>query len=202
MSHIVFVRSETDPVESGLSVWAHLLLSSCTARSALKLVDLRALHVTRSSVSASVQTADLAIFYMHGQPDSLGHPVTLVDSTNIACLKATVVIAFSCMAGEQFGPHAVAAGARAFMGFDDLLTNIDTLPTLFGGAAQLAMQPFVLGVNSIDSVRMNLASNFAAIENHYRVGAGKHDVDAGVIWMAAHINRRGLVVHGDTSATL
>lgn len=202
MTEAALVRPESDAVEVGLSSWAALLLTSVGGKSGLSIVDLRRAQVTRSAVASAVSGQDLVIFFLHGQKNGLGSPTVYVDSKNFASLKGAVVIAFSCLAGDQLGPDAVTHGTRAFLGFDGLLTNDLPQPALFGHYVETSVKPLVLAGKSIDSVRSALRTGVQRIEKHYSTGPGKSDVNANLIWMAAHINWRGLVLHGDTGATI
>jgi len=62
--------------------------------------------------------------------------------------------------------------------------------------------PFLLSKQSIESVRAALEVGFQQIEQHYRSGLGARHPNANMIWMSAHINWRGLVLHGDQHATI
>lgn len=202
MSDLTLVRPEADTVEIGLSIWAGLLLTAVLGKSGLTVVDLRGTQVTRSAVTNAMSGQDLMIFFAHGVRNALGDPAAFVDSQNVGGLQGAVVIAFSCLAGDQLGPDAVANGARAFLGFDDILTNYHSQPALFGHHVDAAVQPFILASQSIDKVRSALRTNFQQIEQHYRTGPGQNHANANLIWMAAHINWRGLVLHGDPHATI
>jgi hypothetical protein len=190
MVFISFVRPESDSVEVNLSRWADAVLASIRGKPNVSSSDLRgAAH-------------QLTLFFLHGQRNSLGDPVVWADSGNIADGKGTVLIAFACLAGDQLGPNAVTNGVRAFLGFDDILTNYAPQPGLFGQCVDAALRPFILSGQSIDAVRSALESGFQAIEKHYRAGVGTNHRNATIIWLAAHVNWRGLVFHGDPNATI
>jgi hypothetical protein len=202
VSNLTFVRPEADNVESGLSAWAQLLLTSIAGKTGLTVVDLRGPQVTRHTVTNAMSGQHLMIFFLHGTRNALGDPAAYVDSGNVGGLTGAVVMAFACLAGDQLGPDAVAQGARAFLGFDDILTNYHSQPALFGHHVETSVQPFILAGQSIDTVRSALEKSFQQIEQHYRTGQGQNHVNADVIWMAAHINWRGLVLHGDPHAKI
>ena len=202
MSELTFVRPEGDSVELALSTWAQLLLAGTGGKAGLVLTDLRGMQVTRASVASAASRSHLVLFFLHGQRNALGDPTALIDATNVACLNGVLAIAFSCLAGDQLGSDAVANGARAFLGFDDVLTNYHPQPALFGHYVQTSVQPLILNGHSIGAVRSALYSSFRHIEWHYSTGPGKSHANATLIWMAAHINWRGLVLHGDQHATL
>ena len=203
MSTIAVVRPESDPVERSLSTWATLLLGSMKGAKGVSTTDLKGVAVTRKSVVNAVTGKDATLFFCHGTKTRLGHPTALVDTSNVSCLKGSVVVAFSCLAGDQLGRDAVANGASAFLGFDDLLTNYVKQPSLFGQDVERAARGLVLSGKTVGNTRASLDQHFKQVEKDYRTGGPKSGhPDATVIWMAAHINWRGLVVRGKGSATV
>jgi hypothetical protein len=202
MLNLAFIRPESDSVEVGLSGWAGLVLTSAGGKSTVATHDLRGTQVTSAAVAQAMTAQHATLFFLHGHADRLGDPTVCADSTNIGQARGTVLVAFACLAGDRLGRDAVANGVRAFLGFDDILTNYLPQPALFGQHVDAALQPFILRNQSIDTVRAALVSAFQQIEAHYRTGAGQGHVNAGHIWMSAHINWRGLVLHGDPHATV
>jgi hypothetical protein len=202
MSTVAIVRPESDPVERGLSSWAALLLMSIQGKSGVVTTDLRGVAVTRARVVTTVTGKDVTLLFSHGTKTALGTPVSLIDATNVSCFKGSVVVAFSCLAGDQLGPGAAAHGARAFLGFDDVLTNYLTQPNLFGQGVEKAATALVLNRKTVATTRTALEKHFKQIERGYHTGPHRRHVDATVIWLAAHVNWRGLIVHGSASATV
>ena len=202
MVNLVLVRPESDPVEVGLSSWAALVLASIGGAFRVSTVDLRAQQVTRTAVEGAIGAHDATLFFSHGTRDHLGSPTPCVDSANVSKAQGKVLIAFSCMAGEQLGLDAVSNGVRAFLGFDDILTNYHPQPSLFGQIVDIALRPFLLSGQPIHAVRSALKWGFQSIEQHYTKGPGANHANANLIWMAAHINQRALVLHGDPNAVI
>lgn len=202
MSTVAIVRPESDSVERSLSSWAALLLGSIQGKSGVATTDLRGVGVTRASVVTTVTRKGVSLLFSHGTKTALGTPRALVDAKNVSCFNGSVVVAFSCLAGDQLGSDAVANGARAFLGFDDLLTNYVKQPNLFGQGVEKAATALVLSGKTVGATRSTLEKHFKQIEGDYHTGPRRGHVDATVIWLAAHVNWRGLVVHGNASATV
>ncbi len=202
MVKVALVRPEADSVEQGLSSWAALVLTSVGGSANVSATDLRGTQVTRASVDRTVGAQYATLFFAHGQPDRIGDPTPWVDTLNIGNASGTVLVAFSCLAGDRLGPDAVAKGARAFLGFDDILTNYHPQPGLFGQVVDDALRGFLLSGKPLDDVRTKLLAGFQQIESHYLHGPGQGHSNATVIWLAAHINWRGLVLDGDRQATV
>jgi len=206
MSDIGVIRPEGDNVENALSAWAGLVLAGVWGARHVSVHDLKGSSVTQSAVEILMKKSDVTMYFGHGDQDRLGSPQKcLVDSANIFEAAGRVVIAIACKAASNLGPDAVSSNntVRAFLGFDDVLTVYLPWPSLFGHVMEKAIIPFLLSRFSIADVRSMLISGFQMIENTYcdpNLG-GKHP-DANIIWMAAHINWRGIKLLGDTSATI
>jgi hypothetical protein len=201
--NVTVIRPDGDVVERALSSWAALLLAAVSGGS-VSTTDLRGSSATRTAVDSALGSNDASFFFLHGHPASMGDPTTLVDTHNVGKASGTVMVAFSCEAGKTLGPDAVNSSnnVRAFLGFDDLLPVYHASPSLFGREVERAVTPLILSGATVDAVRKDLEKRLKQMEDHYRIGSGKAHPDAAHIWMAAHIAWRGLVVHGNSSATI
>lgn len=202
MSRVTFVRPESDNVEMALSSWASLIRTAIAGKSGLAVSDLQGPQVTRATVTTGILGQDLVVFFAHGQRHCVGDPTPILDLANVANATGAIVIAFSCFAGDQLGRDAIASGVAAFLGFDDKLTIYHPTPALFGHHVEAAVQPLVMAGQPIGQVLSDLRRGFQAIETHYTTGPGARHHNANLIWMAAHINWRGLQLHGNQKATI
>jgi hypothetical protein len=96
---VLVIRPETDAVEQILSAVASHAITM----------------TPRPDVSNSPPPHIL--YFGHGRRDRLGDPTALIDAGNLPNLNGAVVLAMACSSSDQLGPDAVAAGARAWIGF-------------------------------------------------------------------------------------
>ena len=201
MATIVVVRPGADATEIALSSWAALVIAGVSGGSGVVVTDLQGPAATRNAVDSRLQSSDVTLYFGHGLDDRLGDPIALVDSVNISRASNKVVFGIACKAAVALGGRAEVAGVRAFLGFDDELVVYLPTPSLFGRVVESALIPFILSNASVDDVRDTLVSGFKQMEKTYR-GPLRNSLDAEVIWLAAHINWRGVSCAGDTTATI
>lgn len=172
---------------------------------ALQLAELLDRFEARVDVQLLADAADVAAHRVDGDVEGGGDLfvlLALAERDEDVALAFGQRVVFFCLAGDQLGLDAVAKGARAFLGFDDVLTNYVKQPSLFGQGVDKAATALVLSGKTVGTTRSALEKHFKQIEGDYQTGPHRGHVDATVIWLAAHINWRGLVVHGKASATV
>jgi hypothetical protein len=202
VSTIAVVRPESDPVERSLSTWATLLLGSMKGAKGVSTTDLKGVAVTRKSVVNAVTGKDATLFFvMEPRPDWATPPPWWTPAT---CRASRARSSWPFLSRRRPArPRCRGNGASAFLGFDDLLTNYVKQPSLFGQDVERAARGLVLSGKTVGNTRASLDQHFKQVEKDYRTGGPKSGhPDATVIWMAAHINWRGLVVRGKGSATV
>ena len=117
---VLVIRPGTDVVEQVLSAVA---LQALTMTPRPDVVCLQRPLVTRAIVDQTIASTvsnsppPHILYFGHGTRDRLGDPTALIDAGNLPNLSGAVVLAMACSSSDQLGPDAVAAGARAWIGF-------------------------------------------------------------------------------------
>lgn len=118
MSEVLFVR----PAEDSAAIEMARCGKRLRDRTLEPKTDLSGTAVTRAAVDHALAGGVRALLWFgHGERDCLtrdGRPI--VDAANVDGVEG-VVVAIACFSGRILGPAAVAAGAAAFLGFDDPL---------------------------------------------------------------------------------
>ncbi len=87
------------------------------------VIDLKKTKANRLDFSHKMKTnlPELVFLNGHGAAGSVTGDQNrpLVDSSNAHILKDKVAYAFSCQSAKTLGPKAVAAGAQAYLGYDE-----------------------------------------------------------------------------------
>ena len=140
--------------------------------------------------------SDALLYFGHGLSGALGDPTTLIDASNYADYAGKELIAIACDSGRKFGKEVVSkGGAHVFLGFDDILTVYTGQASIFGAAVESALLWLGPPKTTMKTVHRTLVREFKDIENRYRSGSDSSHHDAAIIWMGAHINWRGVVLH-------
>ncbi|WP_281859001.1 hypothetical protein [Litoreibacter halocynthiae] len=203
MARITVIRPENDATEMVLSGWGHMVISAIYPDKNLKIIDLYGRKASREAVEVYSSGSDVILYFGHGAEDRLGADVPLLDILNARCLENSVVVAVSCHSARALGPEAIAQGARAFLGFDDILTVYFGQPSLFLQAFEEPLAQLILNETSAGDAQSQIRETFQQIEDLYRTNPeySSHP-DATIIWMAAHINRKNCVIEGDRWLTI
>lgn len=207
MPDIAVIRPDTpgDTVESTMALWPEAVMLGPGAQAGINFPDVRGPGMcTAPNASAAMRSTDATLYFGHGTPAALGIATTLVDSSNVSDAKGKLLLAFACEAALILGPDAFAKQVTAFLGFADILVVIDDLPAgqsdPIGDAVNRGLTLFVRG-GTMDDVRDLLISEFKQVEADYR-GPLSYLPLADRIWLAAHVNWRGVTVLGTGSAKL
>ena len=158
---------------------------------------------TRPAVDASLGGCDVFLFFGHGTKGRLqGSGTDLVDALNVGSLSGTVVVAIACWSAVKLGPDAISAGAKAYLGFDDLVAFLPSDPDdEFGDSFTAGIRSMLTGADAASALgdmrkRLDLAFDF------YRKGAGAGRTDSVIGWLCANWDKSRLTLLGNGAATL
>lgn len=201
MNTVTFIRPEKDNVETVLSDWAGIIQAGCRGSIVLSLVDLKGSMADRVKVEQSIENSDVILYFGHGTKHAMGNPDALLDHANIYTCAGKILISVACETALDIGPEAINNNTRTFLGFDDELVVYLGKPGIFGSVFVQALLPLLTGSSSVMDSKDKLVTLFQTIEKHYRTSSA-NDPDAAIIWLAAHINWRGIQGYGDMNARI
>jgi hypothetical protein len=204
MADVAFIRPEGDDTEKGLSGIAHFVqyeMSTCLELFAdVSVVDLSGSGVTPAAVDSLGPNVSSIVYLGHGKPDAFGYPTPLTDLSSLHHLRDRVVIGLCCSAAEQLGPEACDAGARAFIGFADLLAVI-LRSSWWALPFERAITGLLMPDGTAGEAHGALREGLAAQRDAFMPGGpNENHRDAPVIWLAALANRATLRLIGDPDA--
>ena len=201
MNRITIIRPEKDLLETVLSDWASLILWGCRGSTSLTLADMKGSLANRLNIEIEISRSELVLYFGHGTKDKIGHPDSLLDNANIHLCSGKILISIACDTADKLGIDAINSGTKSFIGFDDVLAIYLGHPSLFGSVFTQALLPLLTGSFDVADSRDTIITHFQSLEDHYK-NAGANDPNATIIWLAAHINWRGVQAHGDMSARM
>ena len=208
MPKVAVIRPDTlgDAVEAEMALWPDAMMAGPGAQVGIHFSDVRgAAQCTASNASAAMQSTDATLYFGHGTPSALGTP-TVVDTANVSTAAGKLLLAFACEAALTLGPDAHVKRVTAFLGFADIVAVVTNLPAgqsnPISDAVDHALTLFVQG-GTVDNVRYLLIRELKQVEADYNPkGPLSYLPGASTIWLAAHVNWRGLTVLGNGSAKL
>jgi hypothetical protein len=199
-----FVRPEHDATERRLAEIGDLSrrqLAEVGYDDDLEIVLLSGRYATAASLSELGSDVRGLVYFGHGSRDAMGVP-PLTDAANIGVLSDRVVFALCCHSAEQLGPTACSSGARAYLGFRDLLAVVQRVAP-WPGPFELALTHLLSPATTIGECADALRDSLERQRDRYMPGGAKQGhQDAAVIWLAAQANRLALHLVGDAAAEL
>jgi hypothetical protein len=150
---LLVTRPEHDPLTRYLSKWSEKILEEAGSKKCA-LLDLRREKAERKRVIGTMEkhndkTSVLVVLNGHGNEDCVtGHDnavILQVGDTN--AVKGKVIFARACRAAKNLGQFAAAAGAAAFLGYQEDFWlvfdngNLDRHKLLEDSAAALFLEP-------------------------------------------------------------
>ena len=123
MKKILITRPEHDDTTHYLSNWCKKVIEVIDAKG-IKLFDLHRDKANKAEVASIIekQCPGLIIFNGHGDDNCVTGDKNepLIESgNNESLLKDKITYAVSCRSAKLLGPKSVAAGAKAYIGYDD-----------------------------------------------------------------------------------
>lgn len=157
-------------------------------------------RLTRSEVLSGLATADIVLYFGHGEADHWLGDSPLLDSRDAAVTAGKVVVAIACDTAQVLGAACVTAGATAYLGFKDRVTWSNVVPSEYANVLTTALSPFLRYDEPIGSVALRLREGFRELAVRYKTGSQRGHPDATVVWLSANENAKHVVLHGDSSA--
>ena len=123
MKKFLITRPEHDDTTYYLSNWSKKIIEVANSKG-IKLFDLHREKAKRAEVTSIIekQSPGLIVFNGHGDDNCVtGHKqeVLVEAGKNESLLKERITYAVSCRSAKLLGPKSVAAGAKAYIGYDD-----------------------------------------------------------------------------------
>lgn len=118
---LLFLAPARNEAERVLEKIGRTALQAAQPPVQLELTDLSGSisAISRTRVDEEIQRDPVPhlLYFGHGAEDRLGLDQALVDSANIASLRARVVLAVACSSARRLASIAVREGVRAYLGF-------------------------------------------------------------------------------------
>lgn len=124
MSKMLITRPNHDDITSYLSKWSDALLIAAQENGIVPS-DFKGAKAVRSEVEKFLkkQNPSFIVFNGHGSDDSVcGHrdEVLIKSGENERLLESKIVYSVSCSSAKELGIKSVDAGAKCFIGYDDV----------------------------------------------------------------------------------
>ena len=120
---VLFTRPEHDDATHYLSNWS-LDSMRVAEKSGFQVINLHRDRANRKETESIIkkQNPNLIVFNGHGSPDSVTgdkREILIQAGKNEDILKQKITYAIACSSAKELGPKSVAAGAKAYIGYDD-----------------------------------------------------------------------------------
>lgn len=124
MGRMLITRPNHDDTTNYLSKWSESLIT-VAEKNDISPSDFRGTKAVRSEVEKFLkkQNPSLIVFNGHGSDDSIcGHKneVLIKSGENEHLLKSKIIYSVSCSSAKELGIKSVDAGAKCFIGYDDV----------------------------------------------------------------------------------
>ncbi len=151
--------------------------------------------LTRLTFERAIDSAELLIYYGHGDSAKLVAEEDLLDSNNLSCASGKSVAAIACRSARDLGRHAVSQyGSQGYLGFLNDVLFLEPDPGGVFGAAFSAGAEVLLSGETLESAATAMNSGFDRILDYFIMVEGYHpDAQWGrycAMWL-----KRCLVVH-------
>jgi hypothetical protein len=202
MGIIVMIRPRDDAASQQASDWADDLLTilNLNGHSVVVDVDDTTPPDTANIVAAVGKPADLVCYFGHGDETSwLTSGSSTLSASSATGISAGAVVSVACKTGCSFGPGAVTAGVRSWLGFTIKVPVIAPHKTkdpmgeaIVNGIAQLATQ------GTMQMARDEIVSLLDQVVTDYDF-RGRYSSHPGASfgYFAAMALRDHVVVHGN-----
>ena len=119
---LLVTRPEDDPGTRYLSKWSEKIIDEAKRKS-ITVYDLKRDKANKKRVVGILENRNpkLVVLNGHGSEDSVtGHATEiLISKADHNAIKDKIIYARACSSGKQLGPHAVANGTLAYLGYDE-----------------------------------------------------------------------------------
>jgi hypothetical protein len=202
MGNVVMIRPRDDAASQQASDWANDLQNTLTQSGHSIVVDVDDMTpASASTILAAVgKSADLVCYFGHGDETSwLTGGASSLSASNASSIRAGAVVSVACKTGCKFGPSAITAGVRSWLGFTIRVPVIPPHKTkdpmgdaIVNGLAQLATQ------GTMQMARDEIVKLLDQVVTDYDSG-GRYSSHPGASfgYFAAMALRDHVVVHGD-----
>jgi hypothetical protein len=204
MGDFVLIRPRDDAASQQASDWANDLINILNSKGHSVVVDVDDTTPPDATniVTAVGKTADVVFYFGHGDETSwLTKGGSTLSASNASGIVAGAVVSVACKTGCSFGPSAITAGVRSWLGFTIKVPVIAPHKTkdpigeaIVNGIAQLATQ------GTMQMACDEIVALLDQVVTDYDSG-GKYSSHPGASfgYFAAMALRDHVVVHGSHS---
>jgi len=130
MPEVLLTRPSYEIVTRYLFTWSQNLVN-LAGKEKWTVFDLQKSHANFRQFSAVINkySPRLVLLHGHGNYSAISchnGEILIEKGINEAILKGTDTYAFSCETGKELGPAAVKAGAKSYIGFDEVFVFYQT----------------------------------------------------------------------------
>jgi hypothetical protein len=196
--NVVFVTPAGDTQAGILSQWGRLIAAGMLRDDPIHLDG----HVSRGQLETWLSSRLAAVvFFCHGQPDSLGNAVSLLDLENAGMCRGWLVIAIACHSALRLGPAAIEEGARSYLGFKHEFSWPLQYSRPFGDAVMAGLRPILEGA-PIEAGERRMKEEFLNLYDRFKNGSARRQNNSTLFWMSALLNAETLCLLGDPQASI
>ena len=201
MTEVVFLIPQSDTLETFLGSIEQTVTSNMVHFHNISITTIAGSYVDLSSINKALANADVVIYCGHGENEGLGMYSQYIHKDDVLYGNDGIVISIACKTADKLGPAIVNQQTDTFIGFDDdLVVYLKNSHIALSGFITMILS--LLQTNASTGHAMHLLdTELRMIERQYRKRPHPNP-DAGIIWMATHINRKGLRLLGDPNKTI
>ncbi len=216
MSVIAVIRpGGSSNADKTLHSWGQDAVNTVNGSRHAPVNDVDGGNATRAAAENALQSADLFVFFGHGEDDQLEDPSQnpLIDATNVGNaagvggVPSTIMVAIACNSAAQLGNDAYSAGADAYIGFERQLGWVTTagnsMEKRLRDLVRILVEDLVISGNTVEDSKIEFQKSLADMIDYFdKDPQGQNEPDAYYAKLWSNWNKSYCTIIGDLQAAI